>query len=251
MSLPVFNMWCCGYDCILAYVFSTGLLSNMWSLVQIGMRKLFLYNLVACSCQCWDPQMKSIIVDFKMNSALSSVSQNSPFLTPRCKIQVWATIGQSDRPPADQVVKTPEHSLFALSHSTPSTSSTLDLRGLLSTSPLRAACPQDLLFWAQQAVESCKLHWQQAQRTSPNCSDSRSRQSKDLRNTKQVSTELLSLLRKWVTSFLICQLSSNLAQQEQHSTLEPQPSPATTSTFSSKTGNVQLGLDSIARLRMM
>ena len=49
---------------------------------------------------CWDPQMKSFIVDFKMDSELNSVSQNSPFYTPRCRIQVWATIGQGDRPPA-------------------------------------------------------------------------------------------------------------------------------------------------------
>ena len=132
-----------------------------------------------------------------------------------------------------------------LSHSTPSTPSTSDLQGLLFTSPHGAACLQDPFFWAQQAVESCKLHWQQAQRTSPHCSDTRSCQSEDLRNTKQVSTELLSLQRKGATSFLLCRLSSNLAQQEQLcSTLEPQLSPATTSTFSSKTGNVELGLDS-------
>ena len=49
---------------------------------------------------CWDPQMKLIIVDFKMD-----LEWNSPFFTPRCNIQVWATIGQGDRPPADQVVK--------------------------------------------------------------------------------------------------------------------------------------------------
>ena len=42
MSFPMSNMWRCDYDCILAYVFRAGLLSNMWSLVQIGMRKLFL-----------------------------------------------------------------------------------------------------------------------------------------------------------------------------------------------------------------
>ena len=118
-------------------------------------------------------------------------------------------------PPAGQVVKTKEHSLFALFHSTPSTPSTLDLQGLLSTSPHGVACLQDPFFWAQQAVESCKLHWQQAQRTSPHCSDTRSCQSEDLRNTKQVSIELLSLQRKGATSFLLCWLSSNLAQQEQ------------------------------------
>ena len=105
-----------------------------------------------------------------MDSELNSVSQNSPFFTPMCKVQVWATIGQGDRTPTDQVVKIPEHSLFSLSHSTPSTPSTSDLQGLLSTSPHGAACFQDLFFWVQKAVESCKLHWQQAQRTSPHCS---------------------------------------------------------------------------------
>ena len=135
--------------------------------------------------------------------------------------------------------------MFLFSHSTPPTPSTLDLQGLLSTSPHGAACLQDPFFWAQQAVVSCKLHWQQAQRTSPHCSDTRSCQSEDLRNTKQVSTELLSLQRKGATSFLLCRLSSDLAQQEQHcSTLESQPSLATTSTFSSKTGTIDLGSDS-------
>ena len=42
--------------------------------------------------------MRSFIVDFKLDSHLNSVSQNSPFFTPRCKIQVWATIGQGERP---------------------------------------------------------------------------------------------------------------------------------------------------------
>ena len=131
------------------------------------------------------------------------------------QILVSATTGQGDRPPADQVVKTPEHSLFALSYSMPSTPSTLDLQGLLSTSPtgLRAL-KMCFSFWAQQAVENCKLHWQQAQRTS-HCSNTRSCQSEDLRNTKQVSTKLLSLQRKGATSFLPCRISSNLAQQEQ------------------------------------
>ena len=175
------------------------------------------------------------------------VSQNSPFFTPRCKIQVWATIGQGDGLPADQIIKTQEHSLFALSHSMPSTPSPLDLQGLLSTFPHGVACLQDPFFRAQQAVESYKLHWQQAQRTSPHCGNTRSCKSEDVRNTKQVSTKLLSLQRKGVTSFLLCRLSSNLAQQEQLClTLEPRPSPANTSTFSSKTGNVELGLDSKA-----
>ena len=79
--------------------------------------------------------MKSFIVDFKLDSELNSVSQNSPFLTPRCKMQVWATIGQADRPPADQVVKTPAPALFSFSHSTPSVPPTSDLQGLLSTFP--------------------------------------------------------------------------------------------------------------------
>ena len=193
---------------------------------------------------CWDPQMKSFIVDFKMDSELNSVSQNSPFFTPRCRIQVWATIGQGDRPPADQVVKTPEHSMFSLSLNALYSFNFGSSRAPLHL-PHGAACLLDPFFWAQQAVESCKLHWQQAQRTSPHCSDTRSCQSEDLRNTKQVSTELLSLQSKGATSFLLCRLSSNLAQQEQLcSTLEPQLSPATTSTFSSKTGNVELGLDS-------
>ena len=39
-----------------------------------------------------------------------------PIFTPRCKIQLWTTVGQSDRPPADQMVKTPAPSLFSLSH---------------------------------------------------------------------------------------------------------------------------------------
>ena len=74
----------------------------------------------------------------------------------------------------------------------------------------------------------------------------RSCQSEDLRNTKKVSTELLPLQRKGATSFLLCRLSSNLAQQDQHcSTWEPQPPPATTSTFSSKTGDVKLGLEAV------
>ena len=118
----------------------------------------------------------------------------------------WATIGHGDRPPADQVVKSPEHSLFYLTHSTPSTPSTSDLQRLRSTSPHGAACLQDPLFWAQQAVESCKLPWQQAQRTSSHCSNMRSCQSEDLRNTKQVSTKLLSLQRKGATTFLLCRL---------------------------------------------
>ena len=60
---------------------------------------------------CWDPQMKLLIVDFKMYSELNSVTQNSPVLTPRCndcqETQLWVIIGQGDRPPTDQVVKTP------------------------------------------------------------------------------------------------------------------------------------------------
>ena len=155
---------------------------------------------------CWDPQMKSFILVFNMDAELNSVSQNSPFFTPRCKIKVWATIGQGDRPPADQVVKTQEHSLFSLSHSTPSTPS---------------------------------------QRTSPHCSDTRSCQPEDLRNSKQVSPELLSCQRKRSDQFppLPTFIKPCMARTA-CSTLEPQLSPATTSTFSSKTGNVELGLDS-------
>ena len=129
-----------------------------------------------------------------------------------------------------------EHSLFSLSHLTPSTPSTSDLQGLPSTSPHGAVCLQDLFFWAQQAVVNYKLHWQQAQRTSPHCSDMRSCLSEDLRNTKQVSIELLSLPRNGATSFLLCRLSSNLAYH-----LGGPP-------FTSKTGNTELGLDIIAQL---
>ena len=46
---------------------------------------------------CWDPQMKLFIVDFKMDSELNSMSQNSPFFTHEFKIQLWASIGQGDR----------------------------------------------------------------------------------------------------------------------------------------------------------
>ena len=51
MSFPVSKMWRCDYDCILAYVFRAGLVWNVRGLVQIGMKKLFLYDLVACSCR--------------------------------------------------------------------------------------------------------------------------------------------------------------------------------------------------------
>ena len=53
-----------------------------------------------------------------------TLSLNSPFFTPRCKIQLWATTGQGDRPPSDQIVKTPVPSLFFLCHLTPSIPST-------------------------------------------------------------------------------------------------------------------------------
>ena len=93
---------------------------------------------------------------------------------------------------------------------------------LLQLQIFKDSSPPSIHVAAQHAVEKCKLPRQQAQRTSPHCSDTRSCQSEDLRNTKQVSTELLSLQRKGATSFLLCRLSSNLAQQEQHcSTLEP------------------------------
>lgn len=52
---------------------------------------------------CWDQRMKSlVIVDFKMESELNSVSQNSLVSTPRRKdceeTQLWTIIGQGDRP---------------------------------------------------------------------------------------------------------------------------------------------------------
>ena len=37
-----------------------------------------------------------------MDSEQNSVSQNSALFTPSSKIQLWATIGQGDRPPSDQ-----------------------------------------------------------------------------------------------------------------------------------------------------
>ena len=112
----------------------------------------------------------------------------------------------------------------------------------LSTSPHRAACPQDLFFWAEQAVESYKLPWQQIQITSTHCSDTRFCQSEDLRNTQQVSAQLLSSQRKLVSSSAY----SHQTLQEQHSSLEHQLSPATTSSFSSKTGNAELSFNTIA-----
>ena len=53
-----------------------------------------------CASQslCWDRQMKSFIVDFKMDSELNSMSQNSPFFTPRCKIQIWAILSGWQNP---------------------------------------------------------------------------------------------------------------------------------------------------------
>ena len=123
------------------------------------------------------PTYEVIHYGFQMDSELNSMSQNSPFFAPRCKIQVWVTIGQGDRPPTDQVVKTPAPYLFTLFHSRPSPSSASDLQGLLSTYPHGAACPQDLFFWDQQVVETYKLHWQKAKRTSPHCSNTRACQS--------------------------------------------------------------------------
>ena len=107
----------------------------IWCLSEPGRRHTWNFSLKWLDVSlCWDPQMKSCIVDFKIDSELNSVSQNSPFVTPRWKIQVWATISQGD-PPPNQVVKTPALSLFPLSHSTPSTHSTSALPGLLSASP--------------------------------------------------------------------------------------------------------------------
>ena len=69
-----------------------------------------------------------------------------------------------------------------------------------SSPPPPTGLPALKISWAQQAVGNCKLQWQQAQRTSPHCSATRSYHSEDLRNTKQFSTELLSLQRKPVSS---------------------------------------------------
>ena len=135
--------------------------------------------------------MKSFIVAFKVDFEPNSVSQNSPFFTPRCKIQVWATIDHGERPPCWSSSQNPSAFLVRSLSLNVLCSSTSDLQGLLSTSPHGAA---------QQAVENCKLPWQQAQRTSPHCSNTRSCQSMDLRNTKQISTELLSLQRKPISS---------------------------------------------------
>ena len=217
----------------------------IWCLSEPGRRHTWNFSLKWLDVSlCWDPQMKSCIVDFKIDSELNSVSQNSPFVTPRWKIQVWATISQGDPPPQSgsqnpSAFIVPSLSLNAL-YSFNFGSSRAPLR-----LPHRAACPQDLFFWAQQVVESYKLHCQQAQRTSPHCSDTRSCQSEDVWNIKHVSTKLLSLQMKGATSFLLCRLSSTLAQQEQHcSTPEPQHSSATTGTFSSQTGNLSRTLNS-------
>ena len=50
-------------------------------------------------CMCWDPQIKPLIVDFKINSELNTVPHNSLVFIPQCKdsqgTRLWATIGQS------------------------------------------------------------------------------------------------------------------------------------------------------------
>ena len=123
-------------------------------------------------------------------------------------------------PPADQVVKNVLLSLFSLSLS-------LDALYFLSFRSSRAPLhlpPTGLpafkiftsgpnqLWRAASCIGSKPKELLTAAQRTPHCSDKRSCQSEDLRNTKQVSTGLLSLQRKGATSFLLCRLSSNLAQ---------------------------------------
>ena len=138
--------------------------------------------------------MKSFIVDFKMDW-VNSVPQNSPFFTPRCRIQVWATIGQGDRHSADQVVKSPEHTLFSLTQFPV----LLQLRIFKGSSP---PPPTGLPAFRIPSSGPNKL-WRAAS-------------SEELRKTKQVSTELLSLQRKGATSFLLCRLLSNCSSIDVH-----------------------------------
>ena len=142
--------------------------------------------------------MKSFIVDFKMDSELNSVSQNSPFFTPRCKIQVWATIGQGDRPPADQVVRTTEPSLFSPSHWMPPnlTAPMSDLQVLHSISTPRIS--RSLLLGPTSCGE--------LQAAFPAGPKKRHEVLPIWGSEEQVSTLLLSLQRRGAT---LCRLSSN------------------------------------------
>ena len=57
---------------------------------------------------------QSVTMDFKMDSELNSVSQNSPVTL--VEIQLWATIDQDDKTPIDQIVKTPAASFVLAVH---------------------------------------------------------------------------------------------------------------------------------------
>ena len=162
-----------------------------------------------------------------------------------CRIQVWAAVGQGDRLSSDS--QNPRAYIVLSLSLDPSLLLQLwNFKGS-SPPPSQGCLPSRSLFLGPTSWGELQVHWQQAQRTSPHCSYMRFCQSDDLQNTKQVSTELLAKERSDQFPPLPTFIKP-LAQQEQFcSTLEPQPSPATASTFSSKTGNVELGLDSIAQ----
>ena len=54
----------------------------------------------------WNPQMKSFILDIKMDSELNSVSQNFPVFTLRCKFNFELQWVRMTDPTSDQRVKT-------------------------------------------------------------------------------------------------------------------------------------------------
>ena len=96
--------------------------------------------------------MKLFFLDFKMDSELNSVSQNSPVFTPRCKFSFEPLLVRVTDPPSNQTV-IQLFPLCPLFSTTP-----------LHLSPYRAACPQALFSWillGLTAAESCKLHFQQ------------------------------------------------------------------------------------------
>ena len=149
--------------------------------------------------------MKSFIVDFKMDSELNSVSQNSPFFTHAEFRFELLLVRVTDSP---LIVKTPEHTLFSLSHSTLLYFFNFGTSRAPLHLPHRAACPQDLFFWAQQAGESCKCIGSRPRELLLTAATWGSANLTICRTPSRLAPS--SLQRKGATSFLLCRLSSNL-----------------------------------------
>ena len=180
-----------------------------------------------------------------MDSEVNSVSQNTPVFTPRCKIQGWATIDQGDRPP---LIRWSKPQCLHCSLSFTRRLLLLQLWIFKGSSP-----PPPVGLPAPKISSGPNKLWRTA-----SCIGSR---SKELLLT--AATQGPANLRIWgkpsrlALSCYPCKgkeqpvSSSADFHQILHSknsfvpTLEPQPSPATTSTVSSKTGNIEQGLDSI------